>query len=370
MPVFEDEEAAAILLAEQLVIAPDATLYDFHCGSGLVGCIAGTLAPEGRIFLTDANVIPIEAARWTLASNDVTNGELVCSHGRSHLSDQPAADIVTLHLPKGKQPALQLIWDGFQLLKPNGRLYLAGANRSGIKTQLRYMEELFGNSQVLAYRQGCRVGMAVKLDQNVSIPEIFSKPWLDHQHYHRFEIDHKGESYTICGKPGVFSWDRVDGGTERLLRVMEIDPTDRVLDLGCGYGILGVIAARSAREGTVTMVDANIIAVESARQTVAANGCSNCQVHLSDCAQAICHQAFDVVLSNAPFHQAKSAQYDVAHQFIDDAATVLKPNGRFYLVANRFLPYEARMKAQFASVQTVFQDAKFKVLLGIQSLGH
>jgi 16S rRNA (guanine1207-N2)-methyltransferase len=133
-----------------------------------------------------------------------------------------------------------------------------------------------------------------------------------------------------------------------------------VLDLGCGYGIVGLVAAETA--GTVYLVDADVEAVESARRTVALHGRRNCQVVPSDGAAAVGEVAFDVVATNPPFHQGKATTYDVAGQLIRDAARVLRPGGRFYLVANRFLRYEEALGEAFGAVEMVYSDSRYKVL--------
>ena len=71
-----------------------------------------------------------------------------------------------------------------------------------------------------------------------------------------------------------------------------------------------------------------------------------------------------MVVTNPPFHQGKTTQYDVAYQFIRDAERLLQPGGRFYLVANRFIPYEATIRQCLGRVDTIYEDNRFKVLLG------
>jgi 16S rRNA (guanine1207-N2)-methyltransferase len=168
----------------------------------------------------------------------------------------------------------------------------------------------------------------------------------------------------LLARPGVFAWDRLDAGTQVLLDAMRIGVGDRVLDLGCGCGIIGVAAAMLAPQGEVLMLDADINAVVSARQTVAANNIENAEVVLSDCSAVVENQDFDVVVTNPPFHQGKATQYDAAYQFIRDAARLLKSGGRFYLVANRFLPYEDTIRQWLGHVDTIHEDRRFKVLLG------
>ncbi len=84
---------------------------------------------------------------------------------------------------------------------------------------------------------------------------------------------------------------------------------------------------------------------------------------MSDCGEAVRDRRFDVVASNPPFHQGKGTSRAVAGQFIKEAAGLLAPGGRFYLVANRFLPYEKQMEGLFDTVQMVHADGRYKVLL-------
>jgi len=110
------------------------------------------------------------------------------------------------------------------------------------------------------------------------------------------------------------------------------------------------------------MVDADIVAVESARQTVTANESDNCEVRLADGAGDLEAGAFDVVAVNPPFHLDRKNDYRTAERFVRDAARVLRPGGRLFLVANRFLPYEAAIRDAFGNVERPFEDRSYKVL--------
>lgn len=373
MSWFGGFDFAEALLAEQMDVAPGERVLLCNCGSGMAGVMAAALAGDGPVWWAESNVVAAEAARRTLSANglDGENVTVVDSNGSSHLPGCPQAcptvDVVAIRLPKGKQAALQLLWDAYQLLVPGGRVFLAGPNSEGIKTYLRHMQALFGNSRQVAFRKGTRVAVAQKMETLPATPAEFQAPWLDHAHFEEFKIDAAGGFYTVCSRPSVFSWNRLDEGTRVLLECLTNDTIaigaeDAVLDLGCGYGIIGMAAAIRARAGTVQMVDANMVAVEAARRSVAANGLHNCTVQQSDCGAAVRDLRFDVVLTNPPFHQGQPQQYDVAQQFIRDAAAVLKSGGRFYLVANHFLKYEETLEACFGNVQTVYRDSKYKVL--------
>jgi 16S rRNA (guanine1207-N2)-methyltransferase len=137
----------------------------------------------------------------------------------------------------------------------------------------------------------------------------------------------RGESATMVGKPGVWSWSDVNPGTAALIDVMELDQGDHVLDLGCGTGLIGLTAARLAYAGRTTLVDVNIAAVACARRTLAANSVNNATVQLDNGTDGVAD--YDVVLSHLPRGRA------VIEGLIRDAVRALKPGGRFYLVAHK-----------------------------------
>jgi 16S rRNA (guanine1207-N2)-methyltransferase len=166
-------------------------------------------------------------------------------------------------------------------------------------------------------------------------------------------------------KPGVFAWDRLDDGTAALVGAMEIGARDRVLDLGCGTGLAGLAAARSATDGQVVLVDADVRAVESACRTLEANGIANAGVLLSDCGTAVLDCRFDVAITNPPFHQGVGVDFEVACQFVRDAARVLRRGGRLTLVANRFLRYGDLIRETFGNVATAHADNRYHVLTAV-----
>lgn len=370
MPHASAPDPMAVRMAEQLELDPEAELLALNCGVGLSGISAG-MQDAGKIWLADTNVVAVASARRTLSANGPIRTEVFVSSGTSHVPETACFDAVTLRLPKGRHLALQLLLDGFNALRPGGHFYLAGANEDGIKSHTRHVEQLFGNSVILGYRKGGRIVRATKEDGPIALPEVFSDSRVAHESMVTFSIDLPERSFEICTCAGVFAGERLDRGTTALLEQMEILPEDNVLDLGCGSGIVGVVAATRADCGQVWMVDNDINAVEAARASVKANHLDNCQVLLSDCTSAL-HDAlsadgrasdfFDVVLTNPPFHQGRDTHFDVAVQFIKEAADVLRSGGRFYLVANQFLNYEAQVELFFGHCETLYRDGRFKVL--------
>lgn len=128
---------------------------------------------------------------------------------------------------------------------------------------------------------------------------------------------------------GLFSAAEIDEGTRLLIDTMDIQSTDLVLDLGCGYGALGIIAAKLAKEGHVHMVDKDFVAVEYAQKNVEVNNLKNCEVYLSNGFSHIDpKRSFSVIISNLPAKVGK----EMLEIFISDTKKHLKPGGKLYVV--------------------------------------
>ena len=360
---FGEPDVAARLLAENLPVLPGNLVANLNCGSGLVAAAASALDEPGRIWAADSGLVNVEATRRTLEANSLQGVNVVQSHGLSHLGLANTLDVVAVRLPKGKLPSLQLILCGYRLLREGGTFLMAGANDEGINTYLRHVRELFGGMHVAAYKKGNRVGLATKPGDTNSLPDAFRDPILEPDAFHQFTVSVRGGDFSVCSRPSVFSWKELDEGTRALIETMELCSTDRILDLGCGTGVAGAVAATLAPNGTVWMTDMNIEAIASAAKTAESNGLRNCQTIPSDVTSGVRGSSFDVVIANPPFHLGKTTEYSIGPQFIRESAEVLTGAGRLFLVANRFLPYEDVAQERFRSVRRAYEDTRFKVLV-------
>lgn len=355
-------DPAAILLAAHVDVAPGDTVVHLNCGNGLTGAVAALAAPETRVYLTDRNIVSVEAARRTLDANHITAGGVFLGHGTYVLPADLRADSVVIRIPQERVALLQLLADAFAILRPAGRCYIAGATNEGIKTAARTIETMFGNARVLSRDSSHRVVSAVKRASEPAMPDDVDPTILDRDAYREIEATLRGKAYRLCSRPGVFSWEHVDEATALLADVMEIPQGVSVLDLGCGSGALGLVASSLSGGGRVTMVDGDIEAVRSAARSATVNGVANARTLASDIAGSVLGERFDVVVTNPPFHVGKATDLDVPMQFISDAHAVLVTGGRMVLVANRTLPYEQSIKHRFGNVANLHDGPRFKVL--------
>jgi 16S rRNA (guanine1207-N2)-methyltransferase len=137
-----------------------------------------------------------------------------------------------------------------------------------------------------------------------------------------------GQKFTFHTTWGVFSPREVDEGSRMLLDYMEIGESDDCLDLGCGYGPIGMTMARLAPKGSTLLVDKDFVAVEYANKNIAKNRIGNAEAMLSNGFSAVGNRQFDVIASNIP---AKVGN-EMLYLFLYDALSHLKPGGRLYVV--------------------------------------
>jgi 16S rRNA G1207 methylase RsmC len=138
----------------------------------------------------------------------------------------------------------------------------------------------------------------------------------------------KGQSLNFHTTWGTFSPREIDAGTVMLLDYMEISEADDCLDLGCGYGPIGMTMARLAPRGHTLLVDRDFIAVEYAQANLARNGITNGEAKLSNGFNHVGDRKFDIIASNIP---AKVGN-EMLYLFLHDAMAHLKPGGRLYVV--------------------------------------
>jgi 16S rRNA (guanine1207-N2)-methyltransferase len=356
------DDVASRLLAEHVPVAPGSTVVQMQCGAGFFGAVAAVSRRASHVWLTDRSAIGVEAARRTMALNAITNATVIAGHGSAALDPALRSDVVALRIPTEKQALLQLLADAFGILRVGGSCAIAGATNEGIKSAAHALEALFGNVTVLATERGHRVVMSVKRAPTVSDTTLFSTAFLAHDAFHPLDVIVRGVPLALCSRPGVFSWEHLDEATALLADVMDVRAGDRVLDLGCGTGALGLRAAQLSGAGHVTLLDVDLEAVRCVERSIHGLALHNCSVLGSDVGAAVNGDAFDLVVTNPPFHVGKATALDVPAQFIRDAWRVLRVGGRLALVANRTLPYERLIDEQFGTRVTIHDGPRFKVL--------
>lgn len=167
------------------------------------------------------------------------------------------------------------------------------------------------------------------------------------------------DGLTIKTLPGVFSRDGLDVGSQLLLSTLTPHTKGKVLDVGCGAGVLSAALASHSPKARLTLCDVSAPAVEASRATLAANGLEG-EVFASNVFSEV-KGRFDMIISNPPFHDGMQTSLDAAQTLIRGAVRHLNSGGELRIVANAFLPYPKILDETFGFHEVIAQTGRFKV---------
>ena len=271
----------------------------------------------------------------------------------------PASSFDTLYYRVSKEKAVvhHIINAALNCLREGGELFLAGYKSDGIKTYLTKAAGLLGemgekqrgNKTATMAAILCRGGDGGRLD--------------DKDYPSQSSIAFAGINFIT--KPGIFGWNKIDQGSQLLIdqladevKLMAHVP-ETVVDLGCGYGFISVMASRIVN-ATFIASDNNMAAINACTENFRQHGVSG-SVVVDDCAADIELKA-DMVLCNPPFHQGFEVEDQLTEKFLRASGRLLNRKGVALFVVNRFIPLERKAKKWFKLVETIADNGRFKVV--------
>jgi len=153
----------------------------------------------------------------------------------------------------------------------------------------------------------------------------------------------------------VFSPTAVDRGTKAMLSFVEFKSEDKVLDLGCGCGVVGILAAKQIGADKVVMCDVSQNAVQLSGQNAELNGVGGVIIRQSDGLKEISERDFTLILSNPPYH----TDFAVAKGFIEDGFKKLSIGGKMIMVTKRLDWYRNKLSSVFGGVTVKEKDGYY-----------
>lgn len=174
----------------------------------------------------------------------------------------------------------------------------------------------------------------------------------------RIEESVQGIDLVLTTNDEVFSPGAVDRGTKAMLSLVSFSPEDKVLDLGCGCGVVGILAAKQIGAGRVVMCDISENAVALSKQNAEANGVGAVTIRVSDGLKKISETGFTLILSNPPYH----TDFAVAKGFIEDGFKKLALGGKMVMVTKRLDWYRNKLSSVFGGVTVKEKDGYYVFL--------
>ncbi len=179
----------------------------------------------------------------------------------------------------------------------------------------------------------------------------------------------EGTDFTIVNHANVFSQASLDIGSRFFLAHLPKDiGQKRVIDLGCGNGVVGLIAAQYNPEAELLFVDESYMAVSSAKANFkAAFPERKAQFEVMDSLTKVAKASSDIILNNPPFHQNSAVSGHIAWQMFKQSLKVLRSGGELWVIGNRHLGYHIRLKKLFGNCKVVSTNKKFVILKSVKN---
>lgn len=308
----------------------------------------GEVAPEGRWLLHSPQPGPhLSPFAGALAVHaDAVAHQALARQGLEVATAVPAGvfDGAVVRLSRARAASRARIAAAAAVLRPGAPLWVDGQKTDGVEASLRELRGLAEVDEVISGGHG-------KLFR-LRLPE---GDWLPADW--RAAAREVTEGFVTL--PGVFSADGPDAGSRLLAAHLPERMPTRVVDLGAGWGWLAAQVLARPGVAELHLVESDADALACARANVTD---PRARFHWADATAFRLPEPVNGVVMNPPFHQGRAADPRLGAAFIAAAARLLTGAGRLWLVANRQLPYEAELRARFASVEDFGGDARFKLL--------
>lgn len=176
------------------------------------------------------------------------------------------------------------------------------------------------------------------------------------------------ESFEIVNYPNSFAFGRLDPGTAFFISHFPfVASSKKVIDLGCGDGVIAMKAAAMWPEAEILCLDESCLAIRSARESFADSGFSNnVEFRVTDILDGIEPASADLILCNPPFHDNYSLSTGTSLEMFKQGAEVLKEGGELFVIANKHLGYEKHLEKMFHKAQVIKSNKKFSIIRAVK----
>lgn len=238
-------------------------------------------------------------------------------------------------------------------MNADARLWVVGEKRAGINSAPALIGKRFGSVDKLDTARHCSLFEA-------RAPRDCAPFRLD-DYATTSRVETTSGGMMLASLPGVFAHGRIDDGTALLLDALDgCAVGGDVLDFACGNGVIGISLLARHAHLRMTLLDTSALAIEAARRSLALNDCRACLLASDGLGDV--DGAYDWIVSNPPFHRRVESDLDIAADFLRQAGTFLKADGKIVVVFNRHLPYERWARERFRFVHRLAQSREFSVI--------
>lgn len=322
------------------------------------GALAVVLSPEFKLTVWTDSLLAQEGLQQNFIDNSLSIKNIYIKN--SIETPEGEYNLVLIKVPK----SLALLEDQLVRIKPfvssTTKIIAAGMAKSIHTSTLKLFEKYIGVTKTSLAKKKARL-IFCEPDENI---KTIKSPYP-------IKYVLENTEHTIINHANVFSRESLDIGTRFFLQhIPQSNEFRRIIDLGCGNGVVGLIASEKNPQAEMMFLDASYMAVESARQTFELNSSvtskQKAAFKVNDCLTEIEADSADLILNNPPFHQDNAVGDAVAWKMFQQSKTVLKKKGVLLVVGNRHLAYHVKLKKIFGNCEVIATNKKFVILKSVK----
>lgn len=335
-------------VAQEGVLSADTRLL--ICNDSF-GALAVALHAYKPVAVSDS-YLSQQATRLNLADNGLPPDSVQLLDSLSPLPG--CFDVVLIKVPK----TLALLEEQLIRLRPSllptSQIIVAGMVKTLPPTVWKLLERFVGNTTT---------GLAKKKARLIFVQPDLTLPAAASPYPIRYTLE--GTDYVLANHANVFSRDSLDIGTRFFLQNLPDRPQALdIIDLGCGNGVVGLMAAAKNPAATVHFVDESFMAVASAQENFhhAFASLARARFQVGDGLADFSPESADLILCNPPFHQHNTIGDQLALSLFKQAKKVLRVGGELWVIGNRHLNYPQVLGRLFGRHSVVASNAKFVIV--------
>lgn len=345
-------------LAEQMP-TPDKRFLIVNDQYGALTVSLRTASPGYPIHFATDSFLSQQAARKNLAANDLSNASISWHTSLDNIDGE--VDYLLIKLPRSLALLEDQLYRYRKVCTPTTQVIAAGMVKYMPAGAFKLFEKILGHTQTSLAKKKARL--------------IFCTPGLGNKTgASPCPVSYRLENtdYQIDNHANVFSRDSLDIGTRFFLANLpefevdtEPDQADdiHIADLGCGNGIVGLIAAERCPNARIDFYDESFMALASAKANFGrAFPKLSARFIADDCMSSAAAEHYKIILCNPPFHQQNVVGDFIAQQMFRDAKKALQQSGELWVIGNRHLGYSNSLKRLFGNCFAVAANNKFVVL--------
>ena len=310
-----------------------------------------------KVYCVNDSYISCQGIQYNIEQNALDNANITQLGSLDTLPDD--IDVILFKIPKSKSLLIEQLIQIKNSVSSNC-IFIAADRAKEIHTAtLKIFEKYLGTTTTSLAVKKARL-VFCQLDNKQQHKSPFPTMWsLPHQS----TSDLPDSEFTISNHANVYAREKLDIGARYFIENLpKVSPQSKVIDLGCGNGVIGLTVLANQPSANIQFIDESAMAIASAEQNIKTNLpalANQCQFTLNDCLTDIDSDSVDLILCNPPFHQNTATTDHIAWQMFKDSHRVLKKGGELRIIGNRQLAYHIKLQRIFGNEKLIASNNKF-----------